>query len=311
MPRLQPESEAALRANTPNATQLYNPVDFGGGTDPHPRYLGPCARAILSDPNIDALFSVGFVGGYQVRNDTPELRAAESDAARALVAASKEFGKPVVVQSHYAEWNTEPMRIMREGGIAIVRSIEVGVSCLVGLQEYRDGLDRNAQCTISTPTAAPEATAVLKQVRADGRSALLEPEALKFLAASGMVVPPFAVVAGPDDVAHLPSDLTAKPVAAKIVSRDILHKSDVGGVRLGLSGPAAVTAGVQAMLTDVRARAPAAALTGVLVTPMAPKGVELILRYHHRSDLRQGDDIRARWRIRRSYEGHRVPLICL
>jgi acetyltransferase len=277
LPRLTAESEAALKAVTPNATQLFNPVDFGGGTDPHPRYLGPCARAILSDPNIDALLSVGFVGGYQCRNDTPEIRAAEASAAKALVAASQEFGKPIIVQTHYAEWNTEPMRIMREGGIPVVRSIEVAVSCLVGLQDYRDGLDRKAQPAAPSPIADREAVALLEKVRADGRTALLEPEALRFLALSGVAVPPYALLAVPGEVVCLPSELIAAPVAAKIVSRDILHKSDVGGVRLGLSGSAAISAGVRALLADVCARAPDAALTGVLITPMAAAGVELIL----------------------------------
>jgi acetyltransferase len=277
LPRLSTQSEAALKSVTPNATQLSNPVDFGGATDPHPRYLGPCARAILSDPGIDALLSVGFVGGYQCRNDTEELRIAEAAAARALVSASQEFSKPIIVQSHYAEWNTEPMRIMREGGIVIVRSIEVAVSCLVGLQEYRDGLDRKNQGSAANPTADPTAVALLKHVLSEGRSAFLEPEAMQFLATSGIPVPKFAVISGPGEVAELPAELISVPVAAKIVSHDILHKSDVGGVRLRLAGVSAISDGVRGLLDDVHKRAPGAVINGVLITPMAAPGVELIL----------------------------------
>jgi acyl-CoA synthetase (NDP forming) len=277
IPTLEAATEAELKTISPNASQLFNPVDYGGATDPHPRYLGPCTRAILADPNIDALLSVGYAGGYQCRNNTDAIREGENEAARIMVAASKEFGKPIVVQNHYAEWNTEAMRIMREGGITVVRSIEVAAACLAGLNAYRRVLDRKAQPAAPTPAADPAASAILAQVRADGRTALLEPEALQFLAASGVTVPPFAVVAMAQDVAALPPALAGLPVAAKIVSRDILHKSDVGGVRLGLSGPAAVTAGVEGILADVRARAPGATLAGVLVTPMAARGVELIL----------------------------------
>lgn len=90
---------AALKAITPNATALSNPVDCGGATDPHPRYIAACGRAILSDPSVDALLVVGFFGGYQVRHGAA-ASSAENEAARELAAASAETGKPVVVQSH-------------------------------------------------------------------------------------------------------------------------------------------------------------------------------------------------------------------
>ncbi|MCR0983763.1 acetate--CoA ligase family protein [Roseomonas populi] len=273
MPRLEPESEAALKATTPNASQLYNPVDYGGATDPHPRYLGPCTRAILSDPNIDAMLSVGYVGGYQCRNDTDEIREAENAAAREMAAISQETGKPIIVQNHYAEWNTEAMRILRDAGIVVVRSIEVAAACLAGIEEYHRARQR-VSAPPPPPAATEEARAIIAAARAEGRSALLEPEALRLLAASGIAVPPFAVLREGEAP---PAALTEVPVAIKIVSRDILHKSDVGGVRLNLSGAPAITEGAAAMRAAVAARQPDARLEGVLVTPMAPRGVEIIL----------------------------------
>ncbi len=280
IPRLKAASEATLKTITPNASQLYNPVDYGGATDPHPRYLAPCTRAILSDSNIDALLSVGYFGGYQCRNDTDEIREAENDAAREMAAISKETGKPIVVQNHYAEWNTEAMRILREAGIVVVRSIEVAAACLAGIEQYhqvRARLSAGAVPPAPAPAPSAEARSIIAAVRADGRSALLEPEALRLLAASGVPVPPFAVISGAADAASLPAALTSTPVAIKIVSRDILHKSDVGGVRLNLSGAAAIAEGVASMREAIAARVPTAAIEGVLVAPMAPRGVEIIL----------------------------------
>ncbi len=69
----------------------------------------------------------------------------------------------------------------------------------------------------------------------------------------------------------------AQPVALKIVSPDILHKSDIGGVALGLRDAGAVQHACTAMLASVRARAPAARIDGVLVAPMIEGGVECIL----------------------------------
>jgi len=278
IPRLEPETEATLKTISPNASQLFNPVDYGGATDPHPRYLAPCTRAILSDPNIDALLSVGYAGGYQCRNSTDAIREGENAAAHEMVAASQATGKPIIVQNHYAEWNTEAMRIMRDGGITVVRSIEVAAACLAGLQAYHEARLRQREPKPTAPPAAsPAALAIVDNVRAERRTALLEPEAMRFLSAQGITMPPFAVMTDVGQSATLPPALTNSPVAIKIVSPDILHKSDVGGVRLGLLGASAIDAGVRAMLDQVAIRAPEAAIAGVLVTPMAAKGVELLL----------------------------------
>lgn len=276
IPLLEPASEALLKTISPNASQLFNPVDYGGATDPHPRYLAPCTRAILADPNIDALLSVGYAGGYQCRNDTDAIREGENQAAREMVAASREFGKPIIVQNHYAEWNTEAMRIMREGGIVVVRSIEVAAACLAGLDAHHRGLARKAAAASPpVPEPAPEALAIIGAARTEGRAALLEPEALRLLAASGIAVPPFAILTR--DAPAVPGALAAAPVAIKIISPDILHKSDAGGVRLGLQGAAAIADAASAMLDSIGRALPDAILTGVLVTPMARKGVEVIL----------------------------------
>ncbi|MES2710621.1 MAG: acetate--CoA ligase family protein [Pseudomonadota bacterium] len=277
IPLLEPSTEAELKTISPNASQLFNPVDYGGATDPHPRYLAPCTRAILSDPNIDALLSVGYAGGYQCRNNTDAIREGENAAAHEMVAISKATGKPIIVQNHYAEWNTEAMRIMRDGGITVVRSIEVAAACLAGLQAYHEARLRQAEPVPDAARPMPAATAILDAVRAEGRTALLEPEAMNFLSAHGVAMPAFAVIKDAAQSATLPPALTDAPVAIKIVSPDILHKSDVGGVRLGLLGASDIAASAQAMLDQVATRAPGAAVTGVLVTPMVAKGVEVIL----------------------------------
>ena len=128
LPVLSAETEARLKKITPNATQLNNPVDAGGGTDPHPRYMPACGEAILADPAVDALLIVGYFGGYQVRYGTP-LAEAENEAALKLAAFAKEAGKPVIVQCHYAEFQTEAIDILRAADITVVRSIEIAAAC--------------------------------------------------------------------------------------------------------------------------------------------------------------------------------------
>ncbi|HEV7372157.1 acetate--CoA ligase family protein [Arenibaculum sp.] len=276
MPALAAATEAALKAITPNATQLSNPIDAGGATDPHPRYIAASSRVILGDPSVDALLIVGFFGGYQVRYGASAI-ADENKAAQELVAMAAEAGKPVIVQSHYADFPTEAITILREAGILVVRSIEIAAACLAGVAEYHSILQRAPAPARAPAGPVPEVCEIIAGARAGGRTSLLEPEALRLLAAAGMPVPPHAVLRSVADVAELGSDFKREEVALKVVSKDILHKSDVGGVLLGLRGEAAIAGGMAAVLAEVRRRRPEAEVAGVLVTPMARRGVEVIV----------------------------------
>jgi acyl-CoA synthetase (NDP forming) len=277
LPRLSTATEARLKAITPSASQLSNPVDAGGGTDPHPRYMPPCSREILADPAIDALLIVGYFGGYQIRFGAG-IAEVENAAARELVALAGESGKVVMVQCHYAEFPTEAINILRAGGIIVVRSIEIAAACLAAAERFHVVSRRGRPSDeIKTLTAPAEALSIVAGARAQKRNSLLETEALRLLAAHGIAVPRSALLTTPHDAEALPPELLDVPVALKIVSKDILHKSDVGGVRLGVSGAAGIRNEAAALLSDIGNRCPGAEITGVLVTPMAEKGVEVII----------------------------------
>jgi acetate---CoA ligase (ADP-forming) len=277
LPRLSTATEARLKAITPSASQLSNPVDAGGGTDPHPRYMPPCSREILADPAIDALLIVGYFGGYQIRFGAG-IAEIENAAARELVALAGESGKVLMVQCHYAEFPTEAINILRAGGIIVVRSIEIAAACLAAAERFHVVSTRvRPSAEIQATTVPAEALPIIAGAMAKKRNSLLETEALRLLAAHGIAVPRSALLTAPDDAEALPPELLNVPVALKIVSKDILHKSDVGGVRLGVSGAAGIRNEAAALLSDIRNRCPGAEITGVLVTPMAGKGVEVII----------------------------------
>jgi len=113
---------------------------------------------------------------------------------------------------------------------------------------------------------------ILRGARATGRGALDEPAAKRLLAAYGLAVPQ-GVTVPPGAAPELEG--LAGPFAAKLVSPDALHKSDVGGVRLGLADAAAATAAVREIEAVARSRK--LALDGVLVEQMASPGVELVI----------------------------------
>jgi acetyltransferase len=114
-------------------------------------------------------------------------------------------------------------------------------------------------------------------VRAERRTSLLEPEALDLLDAYGVATPPRALVRNEVETHAAVERFGDVALALKIVSPDILHKSDVGGVRLGLRGASEVEAARLALQTAVRRQLPDADIRGVLATPMAARGIELII----------------------------------
>jgi len=278
LPRLAPETEERLKTITPAASQLSNPVDAGGGTDPHPRYMPLCSKEILGDPAVDALLIVGYFGGYQVRYGA-SIAEIENTAARELVLLAKQSGKPVIVQCHYAEFATQAIDILRAGGIIVVRSIEIAAACLAGAERFHKVViaDRVVVESRSPLPASAAASRIVAGVRAERRCSLLEPEALELLASYGVEVPPFALLRTPSEAVSLPVALTQVAVALKIVSKDILHKSDVGGVQLGVEGVKAIEAESAALLAHIAKVCPDAELAGVIAAPMAGKGVEVII----------------------------------
>jgi acetyltransferase len=123
---------------------------------------------------------------------------------------------------------------------------------------------------------AERAGAVLRQARAQGRRALDPDAARPLLEAYGVPLPAERLAADPGEAARLAEQI-GFPVALKLASPDILHKTEVGGVLLALPDAEAVRRGFETILARARARHPRAEIRGVLVQQMVTGGVEVIL----------------------------------
>jgi len=285
VPPLTAESQRRIKEFMPTSFAVANPVDVGAGTMPSAANYGRSARVILEDPSIDALLFVGYFGGYTLRHARslekdggPGQAAHENEYCAELCELMKQTGKPVVVQSHYADSQPEGLETLRRGGVPVHRSIEMAVACLAAAADYADARRRIAAATAprSMPRS-PVAEQLITTCRNQGRDALLEHEARDLLAACGLPLAPHAVVGDKSALDQLPAKLKKGPVAMKIVSRDILHKSEAGGVVLNVKGKAALGKAYDTLLENARAYNPDAHIEGVLVTPMAIKGMEVIV----------------------------------
>ena len=117
---------------------------------------------------------------------------------------------------------------------------------------------------------------VVSQARAEGRTLLSEIEAKELLHDAGVPVTRTVLTTTVEE-ARTQAEEIGYPVVLKIVSPDISHKSDIGGVRLGLDDGAAVTAAFNEIIANAKKAVPEARITGIAVQHMAPEGTEVIV----------------------------------
>ncbi len=121
-----------------------------------------------------------------------------------------------------------------------------------------------------------QTTRIINQAKREGRSALLEPEAKEICTEYGIPVTKFKVALNEKDASKY-ADEIGYPVVLKIVSPDVIHKSEAGGVIVNLKNPAEVVAAYGKILQNVRKYKADAKIVGILVQEMAPNSTEVIV----------------------------------
>ncbi|WP_095090433.1 acetate--CoA ligase family protein [Mesorhizobium sophorae] len=278
---LSEDTRRRLSAELPPAASVINPVDVAGGTDTDPSVFAACAEILLQDPMVDGLLISGLYGGYAVRF-SQDLLAGEIDATNLIGAMPRRFGKPVVVHSLYgalqADQRPLPLLEMHRAGIPVHSSLETAVRCMQALAE-RGEVDRTF--ALSPPKRAQHGgifEQVLARCRAEGRRVVLEHEGRASLRDFGLDLAPALLALDEKEAEEAFLRLGAQPVAMKIVSRDILHKTEAGGVKLNVVDVASVRSGFLEIVANANAAVTNPKIAGVLVAPMAAKeGVEIIV----------------------------------
>jgi acetyltransferase len=271
---LAPATLERLDRALPPAWSRANPVDLVGDA-PGERYA-EALRAVLADPGVDAVLTL----------HAPTAIASGEEAARAVAAAVREapLPRPTVL----ASWldrsaDAAPARrALHEAGIPTYATPEDAIDAFGHLLGHR----RSQELLMETPPSLPvefaprreDARRAIDAALAEGRAWLRPAEAAAVLAAYGVPVVAARSVAGGDEAARAAAEL-GFPVALKIVSPDLTHKSDIGGVALDLAGEAAVREAAGAMQVRLAKLRPEARLEGFLVQPMArrPGAHELLV----------------------------------
>ena len=273
---LSDATRSALRGILFSQASLVNPVDVAGSTDANPSLLADCMGILVKDANVDMVLLVGMFGGYGIRF-AEELKAEELQTADAIATLSGQTDKPLVVYSLYSHVRPEPLVRLREAGVPVYNSIEHAVQVLKALNErgvYIASSQRAERAQPLRPDAGVVAT--FKQAQESGRD-LFEFEAKSLLRAYGVDVPKELIVRNEAEFLEAVAEFGHTSLAMKVVSRDILHKSDAGGVKLNLSGEADLRRGHAEILAACKRYKADAEIEGVLLAPMARKGTEVII----------------------------------
>ncbi len=266
---LAPHTLAALDAALPPFWSRADPVDVLG--DATPERFRLAAEACVKDPTADGLLVLL----------TPQAMTDPTGTARAVAAATRDAGKPVLACWMGGAAVRPGRAVLAEAGVPTFDAPEPAVAAFLHMVEYR----RNQELLYETPPAVPgdwhprvaDVRTVFARARAGRRTLLTEAEAKEVLAAYGLPVAP-AVASRDAAEAVAAAGRIGYPVVLKLLSTTLTHKSDVGGVRLNLADADAVCAAFAAIRESVARHDRPEAFEGVTVQPMvAERGLELIV----------------------------------
>lgn len=263
---LSEDTKAKLRSVLGDEASVANPIDVASVTDAYPDVFPECIEILASDPQVGLVLTNGLFGAYHIRFDASLLKA-ENSAAERIVALQKASGLPLVFHSCYANRKPENHDILRNGGIQVFPSIDWAVTGSKSLFERANWLSKQGS---HDKRLAPEAPRV---VVPSGLSA--ETTARMMLQKLGVETGEWSTASDAGSVEAAVSNF-ATPCAVKLDSALVVHKSDVGGVRLGVTREAALAAADD--ITRAMASHAARVTTfGFIVTPMVNHGVELFV----------------------------------
>lgn len=262
---LSEETQARLHEVFPAEASVRNPVDMIASATGESYRVA--LSTVLEDSHVDAAIAA-FV---------PPLGVKQVDVAESIVeAAAGREGKPVLAVLMGKEGLPEGKAELREAGIPAYIFPESAARALAAMHRHRIWATRPLASPQTFQVERSVVTGILDRVQASGRTLLTELEALKVFQAYGIPTIPYRVAHSEEAAVSAAREL-GFPVVLKILSPDIVHKSDLGGVRVDLRSEEETAAAYQDILKSVRAADPEARMEGVMVESYLKAGKEVIV----------------------------------
>jgi acetate---CoA ligase (ADP-forming) len=259
-----PETIELLQRDLPPAASVFNPIDVIGDARSD-RYRIALAAA-LADPNVDAALILF----------TPQAGSEPEETARVIAELSTDQPKPVVASYMGAASIGPALKLLNEHRIPNYAFPERAISALCAMARQREWSEKPASDYAHFTVDTDRVCEVFARVRAAGRVELGEIEAREVIEAYGMRLPKSQLARSPDEAAAIAAAI-GFPVVMKISSPDILHKSDIGGVRVGVADAAAARDSYELIEYRARKYSRDATIWGVLVQEQVRKGREVLV----------------------------------
>ena len=263
--KLSDQTVAKLSSELPPAANVMNPIDVLGDALAKPYEFA--LDVALDDPNVDIALVLL----------TPQAMTECEATAEAIVRISqKKVDKPIMVCFMGANKVAGALKILRNGKIPQYNSPESAVSAIRVMTDYVRWKNRPKRVVKLFPVNRRKVERVIDRHLRQGLREVGESDAKEVLEAYGFMTPKGSIATGAEQAANIAQQI-GYPVVMKIWSQDIVHKSDVGGVKVGLNNAKEVMDAYDLMMYRIPKKVPDANILGVLVQQMCKSGLEVIL----------------------------------
>jgi acetyltransferase len=264
MSEFEKETFSALNSVLPEEASCQNPVDILG--DGGPERYEKSLDIVLRDKNVDSVIAI-FV---------PPLISRTLDVAIAISEVSSKYNKPVLGCFMGREEVLTSIQELEKNNIPAYLFPESAAKSIAGMYKYHKLINRKEGEIRSYDVNKERAKRIIEKGLLDGEGYLPPDKVGGILESYGFEFPKSKLVKNENEAVAF-ADSVGYPVVLKIVSPDVLHKTDAGGVVLNLNDEKAVRAGFSKMLSDVKRNIPNVNIDGLLVQKMISGGRETIL----------------------------------
>jgi len=277
VPVLSTETQEKMKPFLLEGMPASNPIDYGGTAEENPHMITECVKVCMEDDQVDGIFITGFFGGFK-DIIAPHVAELEEKASQDMVDLVQKYTKPLFVHTSFARDPIQSLEILKAAGVPVIESSERTAQCLSALMHFSINQKKISRMHIPTGTAKnrPYMKKLFKKVSEEKRHNLLETESRELLKEYHISLPE-AELADSIEKAIEAGNAMGYPLAMKVVSPDIIHKSDAGGIKLGLKNQEDIKTAFKEIMTNAEKTAEKKNIIGTLISPMAKKGQECII----------------------------------